>query len=58
MEEVEQAIALRGDLPVQIEVSGGVGGQTLSKLPPGVDRVSSGALTHSAPPLDMALYLA
>jgi nicotinate-nucleotide pyrophosphorylase (carboxylating) len=57
MEEVEQAIALRGDLPVQIEVSGGVGEQTLSELPPGVDRVSSGALTHSAPLLDMALYI-
>ncbi len=53
-----QAVAIRdaAGSPALLEASGGV---TLSTIRPiaqtGVDRISIGALTHSAPALDLAL---
>jgi nicotinate-nucleotide pyrophosphorylase (carboxylating) len=42
----------------QLEVSGGVSLKTVRQIAQtGVDRISIGALTHSAPALDMALEL-
>ena len=44
--------------PLEIEASGGVDLATLEAIAAsGVDRVSVGALTHSAPALDLALHL-
>jgi nicotinate-nucleotide pyrophosphorylase (carboxylating) len=57
-EQVAEAVRRRGARApsVQLEVSGGV---TLSSVPTlartGVDRISVGALTHSAPALDFAM---
>ena len=44
---------------VELEASGGVTLQTIGEVAraSGVDRISVGALTHSAPALDLALYL-
>ena len=44
---------------VQLEASGGVTLETIGEVAraSGVDRISVGALTHSAPALDLALYL-
>jgi len=58
--QMRQAVALRGKLrpgglPL-LETSGGVTLQTVRKFAEtGVDRISVGALTHSAPALDIAL---
>jgi len=52
----EYAARLRKKMP-QIEVSGGINLKTVSKygeLP--IDRISVGAITHSAPALDIALH--
>jgi len=56
--EVEEALRLRGERAALLEVSGGVTLERLhgGTLPP-VDRVSAGALTHSARPVDLALYV-
>lgn len=61
----EAVAAIRGvvtnaqrKVPIRIEVSGGVTLETVrSKALPGVDWISIGALTHSAPALDLALDL-
>ena len=59
-DQLEQAVAMRGALASQIllEASGGI---TLEALPTlattGVDRISVGALTHSAPNADLSLEL-
>ena len=43
---------------VELEASGGITEQTLRDVAlSGVDRISVGALTHSAPALDLSLYL-
>ncbi|MEM7519000.1 MAG: hypothetical protein AAF368_19015, partial [Planctomycetota bacterium] len=43
---------------VELEASGGISHATIeSFIGCGVDRVSIGALTHSAPSLDLSLYL-
>ena len=43
---------------VELEASGGVTLETVGEIAAcGVDRVSVGALTHSAPALDFSLYL-
>jgi nicotinate-nucleotide pyrophosphorylase (carboxylating) len=58
--QMRQAVALRnqlrpGGLPL-LETSGGVTLQTVREFAEtGVDRISVGALTHSAPSLDLAL---
>ena len=44
--------------PLEIEASGGVTLETVAEIATsGVDRISVGALTHSAPALDLALRL-
>jgi nicotinate-nucleotide pyrophosphorylase (carboxylating) len=44
--------------PLELEASGGVDLETVAAIAAcGVDRVSVGALTHSAPALDFSLYL-
>jgi nicotinate-nucleotide pyrophosphorylase (carboxylating) len=58
--EMRQAVALRDGLcrggPPLLETSGGVTLQTVREFAEtGVDRISVGALTHSAPALDIAL---
>jgi nicotinate-nucleotide pyrophosphorylase (carboxylating) len=53
-----QAVAIRDDLAasVELEASGGVNLQTIRAIAEtGVERVSAGALTHSAPSLDVGL---
>jgi nicotinate-nucleotide pyrophosphorylase (carboxylating) len=50
--------AAAGGRPLEIEASGGVSLATVGEIAAsGVDRVSVGALTHSAPALDLSLYL-
>jgi len=44
--------------PIEIEASGGIDLTTIAGVSEsGVDRISVGALTHSAPALDLSLYL-
>jgi nicotinate-nucleotide pyrophosphorylase (carboxylating) len=55
---LRQAVAIRNDLApaIELEASGGVNLQTVRAIAEtGVERISSGALTHSAPSLDMGL---
>jgi nicotinate-nucleotide pyrophosphorylase (carboxylating) len=56
--ELKQAVAMRdqlGPLPF-LEASGGVSLDTVRSIAlSGVDRISVGALTHSAPTLDIGL---
>src|SRR5262249_26771987 len=58
VDELREAVRLRNaeEVPVLLEASGGV---TLANVraiaETGVDRISVGALTHSAPALDIAL---
>jgi len=58
-EQVAAVVAERGDAPrPELEVSGGI---TLDNVrayaEAGADRISIGALTHSAPPLDLSLRI-
>ncbi|MCA8998979.1 MAG: carboxylating nicotinate-nucleotide diphosphorylase [Planctomycetaceae bacterium] len=56
--DLRMAIALRNDLApgVQLEASGGVNLDTVVEIAKtGVDRISVGALTHSAPALDIGV---
>jgi nicotinate-nucleotide pyrophosphorylase (carboxylating) len=56
--ELRAAVARRDALApnVQLEASGGVTLESIAEIArSGVDRISSGALTHSAPWLDIAL---
>lgn len=58
LEELRQAVALREQLSpeTQLEASGGITFKTLSDIgKTGVDRISVGALTHSAINLDLGL---
>ena len=53
-----RALAAERGRPVELEASGGITEETLlSVARAGVDRISIGALTHSAPALDLSLYL-
>lgn len=55
---IRQAVALRDRLapPVELEVSGGVRLDNVGAIAQtGIDRISIGALTHSAPALDLGL---
>ncbi len=57
-DQLRQAVALRDELAprVQLEASGGIGLDTVRAIAEtGVDRISVGALTHSAPALDIGL---
>ena len=55
LEQLEVALAVRADI-VLLEASGGVNLGTVRDIAlTGVDRISVGALTHSAPALDIAL---
>jgi nicotinate-nucleotide pyrophosphorylase (carboxylating) len=58
---VRKAVSLKekmGQNSVKIELSGGINEQNIVKFAsPGVDFISSGALTHSAPALDFSLEL-
>ncbi len=59
LDDVREAVARvsrRGGRRVLLEVTGGVNERTVAAIAAaGVDRVSSGALTHSAPALDLSL---
>jgi len=53
-----RAAAAERGRPVEIEASGGIGLENLAAVArSGVDRISVGALTHSAPALDLSFYL-
>ena len=57
LDEMRQAVALRNDRApdVKLEASGGVSLATVAAVAAtGVERISVGALTHSAPALDLA----
>jgi nicotinate-nucleotide pyrophosphorylase (carboxylating) len=58
LDQLRQAVAIRGELgsAAELEASGGVNLQTVRAIAEaGVDRISVGALTHSAPNLDVGL---
>ncbi len=57
LEELREAVEMRGDRHrVRLEASGGVNLQTAAEIAEtGVDFISVGALTHSAPALDIGL---
>ncbi len=58
LDQLREAVALRNKLAphVQLEASGGVNLSTVGKIAlTGVDRISSGALTHSAVGFDLGL---
>jgi nicotinate-nucleotide pyrophosphorylase (carboxylating) len=56
--QLAEAVALRGDRPVKLEASGGVTLATVNSIAAtGVDFISVGALTHSAPAVDFSLEL-
>jgi nicotinate-nucleotide pyrophosphorylase (carboxylating) len=56
--EIANAVMLRGDRAVQLEASGGVNLGTVNAIAAtGVDFISVGALTHSAPAIDFSLEL-
>jgi nicotinate-nucleotide pyrophosphorylase (carboxylating) len=60
LDQVRECVALRGqrDRPL-LEVSGGIGLDDVAAVAAtGVDLISSGALTHSAPVLDIGLDIA
>src|SRR5207249_1660017 len=53
-----EAVKLRGDRTVRLEASGGVTLATVNAIAEtGVDFISVGALTHSAPAVDFSLEL-
>jgi nicotinate-nucleotide pyrophosphorylase (carboxylating) len=59
-EDIRRAVAIRGHsgAPVQLEASGGVTLDNVRAIAEtGVDRISVGAMTHSAPALDVGLDL-
>ena len=56
--ELAEAVKRRGDRAVQLEASGGVNLTTVNAIAAtGVDFISVGALTHSAPAIDFSLEL-
>ena len=56
--QLAEAVRLRGDRPVKLEASGGVNLATVNSIAAtGVDFISVGALTHSAPAVDFSLEL-
>ncbi|MBI1848993.1 MAG: carboxylating nicotinate-nucleotide diphosphorylase [Planctomycetes bacterium] len=63
VDAIKKAVAVRAAMPATsrrplFEVSGGVNLENLASIAAtGVERISIGALTHSAPALDVALYV-
>jgi nicotinate-nucleotide pyrophosphorylase (carboxylating) len=58
VEQMAEAVRMRGDRPVLFEASGGVTLATVNAIAEtGVDFISVGALTHSAPAADFSLDL-
>ncbi len=56
LEQLREAVRLRGDAPVELEASGGITDEHLPAVAAtGVDRISVGALTHSVQSLDLSL---
>ena len=56
--QLTEAVQLRGERPVKLEASGGVTLATVNSIAAtGVDFISVGALTHSAPAVDFSLEL-
>jgi nicotinate-nucleotide pyrophosphorylase (carboxylating) len=56
LEEMRRCVELRGNRPIKLEASGGVSLDTVRAIAAtGVDFISVGALTHSAPAIDFAL---
>ena len=56
--QLAEAVQLRGDRAIQLEASGGVNLSTVNAIAAtGVDFISVGALTHSAPAVDFSLEL-
>lgn len=58
LDDLARAVALRDELApaIELEASGGVNLQTVADIArTGVDRIAIGALTHSAPALDIGL---
>lgn len=54
--ELRRAVAMRADRKVQLEASGGITLETARAVAEtGVDRISIGALSHSAPVMDLSL---
>ena len=61
VEQLREAVYIRNELqsPVKLEASGGVNLDTVRSIAEtGVDRIAVGALTHSAPVLDIGLDIA
>ncbi len=53
-----RALAQSTGRPVQFEASGGIDAKSMADYAAsGIDRISVGALTHSAPSLDLSLYV-
>ena len=56
--QIKEAVMFRSDRPVLLEASGGVTLDTVNAIAAtGVDFISAGALTHSAPAVDFSLEL-
>jgi nicotinate-nucleotide pyrophosphorylase (carboxylating) len=57
-ETMREAVKLRGNLPVQLEASGGISLRNVAEVAAtGVDFISVGAVTHSARAIDLSLEL-
>ncbi len=58
LEQLRECVTLRGSRPVRLEASGGVTLTTVRAIAAsGVDYISAGEITHSAPALDFGLDL-
>ncbi|MFW5698804.1 MAG: carboxylating nicotinate-nucleotide diphosphorylase [Planctomycetota bacterium] len=56
LDQLREAVRIRGDAPVELEASGGITDERLPVVAAtGVDRISVGALTHSVRSLDLSL---
>ncbi|MEX1045353.1 MAG: carboxylating nicotinate-nucleotide diphosphorylase [Chthoniobacterales bacterium] len=57
-DQLRQAVQLRGDRPILLEASGGVGLDTVAAIAAtGIDQISVGALTHSARAIDLSMEI-
>ena len=59
VKELAEAVRLRGEKSIELEASGGVTLDSIREIAgTGVDSISVGALTHSAPALDLSMTFA
>jgi nicotinate-nucleotide pyrophosphorylase (carboxylating) len=59
LDELREAVQRRGEKDIELEASGGVTLETIGEIAKtGVDCISVGALTHSAPALDLSMTFA